>query len=1378
MTSDVNRTFTSTFGLLQSGKRRKFEEEFAKIRKVQLKGGVNAKIELCKLIELVLVSDGRFSSLLITDLYNLLTDKNKNVALTALDTISLCIDTLIYNVIECHSHQDLVSEKLYIPGGIGLFKNVLADYECLRSTYSSLLKSTKSSEAIFLIYKILAAELQAFAEVDVSDYIIYDSKNHFNPAKIGIDGLAHKKPKNPNYPECNCVCKFLSKNASTISYGELKPIMFSKCTRKSNLKSYFERWREENVQLLCKYLNKDDKSDLGKIKFLMSTHVCSLVIACYPLTYNELLPNLQQLLEPVSRNPNQPISTFAPKFSEKGSIDKFVFKQLIRILASKISISLHKEISECLCACGYISGLDIIYREIHCIGSVIMECPAPFDANKVYVMSCNFEDFGGLCATPLDNNIEGKLLEKRGPIYYITKPERVELIGHLAVTKPLPKLIDMALGYDVTKNNEGRSRTDILQYSDVPACKVLYFTPDMLKFTVTTRTTNLEPTGNELVQFKQMKDNLLTESANDIGVKVASTSDVMNNFQFYSKMVVNQILKADWSLTQSGQYLDSVKRKFLNKILLDNYLEPQTVREMLTMYINSLIAKLDLNRYVKSNPDGLTLQNALSEWSNYFNCVSDILYHKSVLNYIDSTSSSLVKQECDGNELAGFFNRLHIGNNRDNMSYDELLQLCFDGFYSDKLLINRAYRDAYIKSICSFVLSIPCITDGLIERFYSLLDSLGGSLLVFSLVSNILKKSKSVGAKRRIFSLFFKALYHKTPSVRNLFYKLIESTKGLYMTFDGQTSRYSNKEFEKLHNYLSILVTNRFGESCNKCGSGGRSLNISNLEMALTPPLWQWPIEIITLLTDWIKSLGVFQSAEIQVTVCVRCKRNVFDISSDKILYNVLYMWDNLQDDCELDWHNPHYIHNIWLQETIFYIFLKCLRKYPIFQSQSDGDMPIDETDIEDSTIDIEDSLNHSKGPTGKDTSKSEEERVDNREKGCSLERFLVPNNFLKNMCDEIIENLNVGAICISINAVSEICNRSPQLLSALIYTVDSYALEQEHCNGRVCSGISEAIISSLSNLCTTHIEIFYVILENYLSVPPKTCLMGHILTNVAIKWTAPTYNIVDKLSMDSAEMRTILLCISTFKNWSKTVSIVPVVAFLPKNIAIDLLNHLFLVETNEGAVKSCIESVLSVPADVRSVMDQKVSSANQQWLSPEELLIAVYRFNNENLDRKKQAILLDHIISLVETNQRRPQNVPKNVIMSLHSVVKSCTMIVEDKQPISFIFGRLLCQVVQNVPSVRGGVVQHVMPTLVTRRAWEDKQLWRGVVISFGILWSEFKEPLTLLIFQLPQGVGEDLLQSVQQRHSVIPDMAAIVSKKQHMKAVCPRYISSILGL
>ncbi|XP_953063.1 uncharacterized protein TA08230 [Theileria annulata] len=104
----------------------------------------------------------------------------------------------------------------------------------------------------------------------------------------------------------------------------------------------------------------------------------------------------------------------------------------------------------------------------------------------------------------------------------------------------------------------------------------------------------------------------------------------------------------------------------------------------------------------------------------------------------------------------------------------------------------------------------------------------------------------------------------------------------------------------------------------------------------------------------------------------------------------------------------------------------------------------------------------------------------------------------------------------------------------------------------------------------------------------------------------------------------------------------------------------------------------------------------------------------------------------------------------SVESAISSLYLIVESFDNINFVFGRLLCQFVQKVPLTRKVIVDVIFPKLIQKQCWQDKQLFKGVVITICTLWNHFKDHLLRYILEMPNSNVKTILKALQAQYNI----------------------------
>ncbi|KFG46805.1 symplekin tight junction carboxy-terminal protein, partial [Toxoplasma gondii GAB2-2007-GAL-DOM2] len=233
-----------------------------------------------------------------------------------------------------------------------------------------------------------------------------------------------------------------------------------------------------------------------------------------------------------------------------------------------------------------------------------------------------------------------------------------------------------------------------------------------------------------------------------------------------------------------------------------------------------------------------------------------------------------------------------------------------------------------------------------------------------------------------------------------------------------------------------------------------------------------------------------------------------------------------------------------------------------------------------------------------------------------------------------------------------------------------------------------------------------------------------------------------------------------------------PLVAFFDRAQLAVLLPKFIFGEFSETQMKTALKRLLTIPLEL-----QQKAYPGRSVMPPEDILMLLYNLPcTTSQQRKKQTTVLDFCLDLTGCTSRAES---PTEIFPIDVIATTCQRIADDdSQPISVIFGRLLCQVAQNIPSLREFVAGTVMPALVRRKIWTNRSLWKGFVMATSILWAERKDLLVRMILVLPEDRTRDLLQHLQQRHPVTADISTFLYQDDQARRSCPHYLRVLLGL
>ncbi|PHJ20210.1 symplekin tight junction carboxy-terminal protein [Cystoisospora suis] len=209
----------------------------------------------------------------------------------------------------------------------------------------------------------------------------------------------------------------------------------------------------------------------------------------------------------------------------------------------------------------------------------------------------------------------------------------------------------------------------------------------------------------------------------------------------------------------------------------------------------------------------------------------------------------------------------------------------------------------------------------------------------------------------------------------------------------------------------------------------------------------------------------------------------------------------------------------------------------------------------------------------------------------------------------------------------------------------------------------------------------------------------------------------------------------------------------------------------DEVSLKRALTRLLIMPRELREARPHHV------YTPPDVLLSLFYHLPcSTGEQRKKQTTILDYCLDLTGCT---PKSTSPSEIFPLDAIATTCHRIVDDEsQPVSVVFGRLLCQIAQTMPSLREFLAGTIMQSLVRRKVWTSKSLWKGFVMATSILWAEQKDLLFKIFLVLPEEQARDILQRLQQRHSVTADLSTFLYQDEQARRSCPHYLRVLLGI
>ncbi|AFZ81511.1 hypothetical protein BEWA_009230 [Theileria equi strain WA] len=284
----------------------------------------------------------------------------------------------------------------------------------------------------------------------------------------------------------------------------------------------------------------------------------------------------------------------------------------------------------------------------------------------------------------------------------------------------------------------------------------------------------------------------------------------------------------------------------------------------------------------------------------------------------------------------------------------------------------------------------------------------------------------------------------------------------------------------------------------------------------------------------------------------------------------------------------------------------------------------------------------------------------------------------------------------------------------------------------------------AISTACTFAPEVSeLVFVFRYASETATQVGLPAILETVRSTWWDPKHQLAPKWE-ESHEL------VATVLNTDYIVELAP---FLSPEEMDGVIKRIF-DNGDVAALKRMLDLVTTSPVNFKK--EQK----ELKFALPQNFLYTCYAIPGSNL--RRQTELLDYCIESCVAGRFR-----------VESALSACTLIVEGDAEISSIFGRLLCQLVQKIPLTRGPIVQSVVPKLLSRKAWEDKMLWKGVMLSISILWPSYKEQICKLLPLIPKDHGKVVIQALQNQHNALAFIESHFVGALHI----PEYIQEVLN-
>ncbi|ORM41443.1 putative RNA-binding protein 19 [Babesia sp. Xinjiang] len=302
---------------------------------------------------------------------------------------------------------------------------------------------------------------------------------------------------------------------------------------------------------------------------------------------------------------------------------------------------------------------------------------------------------------------------------------------------------------------------------------------------------------------------------------------------------------------------------------------------------------------------------------------------------------------------------------------------------------------------------------------------------------------------------------------------------------------------------------------------------------------------------------------------------------------------------------------------------------------------------------------------------------------------------------------------------------------------------------------LREDVAKAARQSCCAHISELKQVLKH---IRGSDEFLVNLMGDVRMMWLDPRYKLLEVWQQEPSHPKGLVeVCVKQIGTCEEYV--LQLSPFLSVEQLELLVTHLFNNST-EDALKRVLSLLMSVPHTFRR--EQK----ELNLALPQHFMYQCYNVKPFKELLKKQTGLLDYCVDCCVSGQ-----------MTVEAALSACTLIVESSENVSFVFGRVLCQLVQKVPNTRSVIVQAILPTLFQRNAWVDKMLWRGVVICMTTLWPGHKEQLCRLLLLLPPEHGESTIKTLQTQHNVIAFLESTLPQLDHTVHI-PAYIKMMLSL
>ncbi|UKK02662.2 hypothetical protein MACK_002757 [Theileria orientalis] len=804
---------------------------------------------------------------------------------------------------------------------------------------------------------------------------------------------------------------------------------------------------------------------------------------------------------------------------------------------------------------------------------------------------------------------------------------------------------------------------------------------------------------------------------------------------------------------------DEFSKMVLNHCLLSNLVEFENRKEVLCSLLNHLAEHILVNHadlsYFMQKVGVEEATYGLRALFMYVNHVREVRLFVKYLNRLNdlvvySYTTNLAKSLVTYRSGAG------TGDDYYMKMYESFVNLSLS-YVCVHLSEMDEYGDFCVHALSKFVLNLPKVPSRIADLIELWVNSnkRGNVKLAFSLVSNLLKLSESVTrvnfesvlgrdhykytsnlsfVRKSIFVVFLSCITSEKQTVSELFLNLISSQKGLY----NNNYNYTLKSQEGLHEeFVKELDQLKNGKEPK---DGDADDMYEDCMYLSTRPLWQWPKSLVERLRRTGKYKSLMELTEVEAedvgseetneegdstSITVSGSGNEVDSNAQPKVD--MYYYENDEEEVNDDI-------GAWIEESVTLMPIPNSIKTSRFIKTTARNL-----------------VNLSRRKTA-----GAGKHVGNTGEG---DDGYVGDVYKMNMDIQ----KNYGNTEDDEDSEMEVDDSDAELVAyGGVKEEKEDTLKYVHYEPMLaCCSKNSRLIFRLADLAKKCVgSEFYVKCSQTLSKYPRELqilikygeeyseLVESALEVTRKRWSDLMFKYDERTSVDKELMLLLIRKMQSVPDY-----LIQMAPFLSPAQLDSLMVFLFRKYEKEKLVK-ILDIIIETP---------KVALPQHFLYSTYNFQVASTASSDKERDYMKlQVSLLDTCITYCTHGK-----------FSVESAISSLYLIVESFENINFVFGRLLCQFVQKIPLTRKVVVDVIFPKLIQRQCWQDKQLFKGVVLSICTLWNQFRDQLMRYVAEMPSSNAKMALRALHNQHN-LAEYAKTANVPSTMKELLEEVITS----